>query len=89
MFAINLSPWSTGETLDPDTFADVDGHAATQAMIDTADPEKLYSGMSLRALAEASNPNQISEHLRARLEQLSPQFLEKMVQWAEADNIIR
>ena len=61
MLAIDLSPSSAGGTILPGTFDEIDPRTAVQYMADTADPAKLYPGMSLRAFAEAGNPHHLSE----------------------------
>lgn len=93
MIAIDLANGVT-ETIDPETWSNINGTEAVRSMVSTVDPEVLaqYRGigtMSLRTLASMSNPYHMSDNLRERLSRLAPAYLAQVDEWAEEDRLIR
>ncbi len=69
MIAISLDhdPSIPVSHMDQEAWSGIDPKVAVADMAATADPDKLYDGMSLHALARASNPERISQGARDRL----------------------
>ncbi len=85
--AIDLAKGVT-ETITAETWSGIDPHKVIEHMVSTINPEdrhKLVGNVSLRRLADLSNPYNISDSLRAVLAEKSPKMLEDIDRWAQED----
>ena len=85
--AIDLANGVT-ETISAETWSGIDPTEAIEAMVATIEPDELskcVGHISLRRLANMSDPLRISDSTRERLAKVSPEFLAKIEEWQRED----